>query len=187
MHLQWIDWVIAFACVAICFVPGALLRADAPARALPSSLPPDARCPGGWPGFRWWPPPSAATRPTWSPISFAARASPGTGMWWAFTLTGVATVFFYARLWRRSGVMTDLEFYEIRYSGKARRVVRGFRAVYLGLFFNCMIMAVGEPGRLQDRRNSVRPDRWQTLLLCRRAQRHLSRRMPGFGACWSST
>ena len=56
-------------------------------------------------------------------------------------LTGVATVFFYARLWRRSGVMTDLEFYEIRYSGKAASVVRGFRSVYLGLFFNCMIMA----------------------------------------------
>ena len=62
-------------------------------------------------------------------------------MWWAFVLTGVSTVFFYARLWRRSGVLTDLEFYEIRYSGKAASVVRGFRAVYLGLFFNCMIMA----------------------------------------------
>ena len=51
------------------------------------------------------------------------------------------TVFFYARLWRRSGVLTDLEFYEIRYSGKPARAVRGFRAVYLGLFFNCVIMA----------------------------------------------
>ncbi len=51
------------------------------------------------------------------------------------------TVFFYARLWRRSGVLTDLEFYEIRYSGPAARLLRGFRAVYLGLFFNCVIMA----------------------------------------------
>ena len=58
-----------------------------------------------------------------------------------FTLTGIATVFFYARLWRRSGVMTDLEFYQIRYSGKAAGIVRGFRSVYLGFFFNCMIMA----------------------------------------------
>ena len=65
----------------------------------------------------------------------------GNWVWWAFTLTGVATVFFYARLWRRSGVLTDLEFYELRYSGKAAGVVRGFRSVYLGLFFNCMIMA----------------------------------------------
>ena len=62
-------------------------------------------------------------------------------VWWAFLLTGMMTVFFYARLWRRSGVLTDLEFYEIRYSGKAASLVRGFRAVYLGLVFNCFIMA----------------------------------------------
>jgi Na+/proline symporter len=61
--------------------------------------------------------------------------------WWAFLLTGMATVFFYAKLWRRSGVLTDLEFYEQRYSGKPATLVRGFRAVYLGLFFNCVIMA----------------------------------------------
>ena len=61
--------------------------------------------------------------------------------WWAFLLTGMATVFFYARLWRRSRVLTDLEFYEIRYAGKAAIFVRGFRAVYLGLFFNCVIIA----------------------------------------------
>jgi len=61
--------------------------------------------------------------------------------WWAFLLTGMATVFFYARLWRRSGVLTDLEFYELRYSGKPATAVRAFRAVYLGLFFNCVIMA----------------------------------------------
>jgi SSS family solute:Na+ symporter len=61
--------------------------------------------------------------------------------WWAFLLTGMATVFFYARLWRRSGVLTDLEFYELRYSGRPASLVRGFRAVYLGLLFNCVIMA----------------------------------------------
>ena len=61
--------------------------------------------------------------------------------WWAFLLTGMATVFFYARLWRRSRALTDLEFYEIRYAGRAATVVRGFRAVYLGLVFNCVIIA----------------------------------------------
>jgi solute:Na+ symporter, SSS family len=61
--------------------------------------------------------------------------------WWSFLLTGMATVFFYARMWRRSGVLTDLEFYELRYSGASASFVRGFRAVYLGLFFNCVIMA----------------------------------------------
>ena len=65
----------------------------------------------------------------------------GNWVWWAFLLTGMMTVFFYARLWRRSQVLTDLEFYEIRYSGKAATFLRGFRAAYLGLFFNCVIMA----------------------------------------------
>lgn len=62
-------------------------------------------------------------------------------VWWAFLLTGMATVFIYAKLWRRSGITTDLEFYELRYSGDAARFLRGFRAVYLGVFFNVMIMA----------------------------------------------
>ncbi|MEO6923245.1 MAG: sodium:solute symporter family protein, partial [Bryocella sp.] len=62
-------------------------------------------------------------------------------VWWAFLLTGMATVFFYAQLWRRSRVLTDLEFYELRYSGKPAALVRGFRAVYLGFFFNIMIMS----------------------------------------------
>ncbi len=65
----------------------------------------------------------------------------GNWVWWAFLITGMMTVFFYARLWRRSGTLTDLEFYEIRYSGRPAAVVRGFRAIYLGLFFNCVIMA----------------------------------------------
>ncbi len=65
----------------------------------------------------------------------------GNWVWWAFLLTGMLTVFVYARLWRRSGVMTDLEFYELRYSGKAAAFLRGFRALYLGVFFNVLIMA----------------------------------------------
>ena len=65
----------------------------------------------------------------------------GNWSWWAFLVTGMVTVFIYAKLWRKSGVMTDLEFYEIRYSGKAARFLRAFRAIYLGFFFNVMIMA----------------------------------------------
>ncbi|MCB0649749.1 MAG: Na+:solute symporter [Saprospiraceae bacterium] len=65
----------------------------------------------------------------------------GNWVWWAFLLTGMLTVFVYARLWRRSGVMTDLEFYELRYSGKGAAFLRGFRALYLGVFFNVLIMA----------------------------------------------
>ena len=62
-------------------------------------------------------------------------------LWWAFLITGMCTVFFYAKLWRRSGVFTDMGFYELRYSGKPAAFLRGFRALYLGVFFNVMIMA----------------------------------------------
>ena len=62
-------------------------------------------------------------------------------LWWAFLLTGMLTVFVYAKLWNRSKVMTDLEFYELRYSGKMAAFLRGFRAIYLGFFFNVMVIA----------------------------------------------
>ena len=67
----------------------------------------------------------------------------GNWVWWAFLLTGMLTVFVYAKLWRRSELDTDLGFYEIRYGGKPAAVLRGFRAVYLGVFFNVMSLAIG--------------------------------------------
>lgn len=60
--------------------------------------------------------------------------------WWAFLITGMVTVFIYAKLWRRSNLTTDLGMYELRYGGKAASFLRGFRALYLGVFFNCLIM-----------------------------------------------
>ena len=65
----------------------------------------------------------------------------GNWVWWAFLLTGMLTVFVYSKLWRRSGVLTDLEFYEIRYGGKSAAFLRGFRAIYLGVVFNVLVMA----------------------------------------------
>ena len=64
----------------------------------------------------------------------------GNWTWWAFLITGMLTVFVYARLWRRSNILTDIEFYELRYSGKAAAFLRGFRALYLGLIFNVLVM-----------------------------------------------
>jgi solute:Na+ symporter, SSS family len=64
----------------------------------------------------------------------------GNWIWWSFLMSGMLTVFFYARLWRRAGVMTDIEFAEIRYSGKPAAFLRGFRAVYLGVIVNCIIL-----------------------------------------------
>ena len=67
----------------------------------------------------------------------------GNWVWWAFLLTGMLTVFVYAKLWRRSALDTDLGFYEIRYGGRPAAVLRGFRAVYLGVFFNVISLAIG--------------------------------------------
>ncbi|MBM3790538.1 MAG: Na+:solute symporter, partial [Acidobacteria bacterium] len=87
-------------------------------------------------------------------------------LWWAFLLTGMMTVFFYARLWRRSRVMTDLEFYELRYSGRAAGFVRGFRSIYLGLFFNCAIMATVNLAAAKIANILLGLPMWQTLLFC---------------------
>lgn len=65
----------------------------------------------------------------------------GNWVWWSMLLTGMLTVFFYAKLWRKSGVTTDLEFYELRYTGKSASYLRGFRAIYLGVIFNVITMA----------------------------------------------
>jgi len=87
-------------------------------------------------------------------------------VWWAFLLTGMTTVFFYAKLWRRLGVVTDLEFYELRYSGPAARWVRGFRAVYLGLCFNVMIMAAVNLAAAKIANVLLGWPMWETLLVC---------------------
>ena len=90
----------------------------------------------------------------------------GNWVWWAFLVTGMMTVFFYARLWRRSGVLTDLEFYEIRYSGKPAALVRGFRAIYLGLFFNCVIMATVTLAAVKISSVLFGFDRTTTIMVC---------------------
>src|SRR3954453_15023148 len=64
----------------------------------------------------------------------------GNWLWWNMVMSGILTVFFYARLWRRAGVMTDIEFSEIRYSGRPAAFLRGFRALYLGIPINCIIL-----------------------------------------------
>ena len=69
-----------------------------------------------------------------------AQGISGNWLWWGFLLSGMMTVFLFARLWRRSGLLTDVQFAEIRYSGKPAAFLRGFRAIYLGLLMNCVIL-----------------------------------------------
>jgi Na+/proline symporter len=162
MHLQLIDWIIVALSLLVCFGPALFFgkRAGkntaeffASGRAVP-----------------WWLAGLSMVATTFSSdtpnlVTDIVRRNgvAGNWVWWAFVLTGVSTVFFYARLWRRSGVMTDLEFYEIRYSGKAAGLVRGFRAVYLGLLFNCMIMATVNLAACKIAGILFGFERWQTL------------------------
>lgn len=89
----------------------------------------------------------------------------GNWAWWAFLLTGMLTVFVYARLWKKSGVITDVEFYELRYSGKISRFLRGFRALYLGLVFNVLIMATVTLAAIKIGGVLMGLAPWQTVLI----------------------
>src|SRR4051812_8256121 len=163
MQLHTIDWIIAFIAVAICFIPALFFgkrsgKSTAEFFASGRSVP-------------WWLAGISMVATTFSSDTpnlvanfVRTQGVAGNWQWWAFTLTGVATVFFYARLWRRSGVLTDLEFYELRYSGKAASAVRGFRAIYLGLLFNCMIMATVNLAACKIAAILFGLERWQTLL-----------------------
>jgi SSS family solute:Na+ symporter len=84
--------------------------------------------------------------------------------WWAFLITGMVTVFVYAKLWRRSNVMTDLEFYELRYSGPVAAFLRGFRSVYLGLFFNVLIMGTVTLAAIKIGAVMLNLSPWQTVV-----------------------
>jgi SSS family solute:Na+ symporter len=164
MHLQAVDWAIVLATLFVCFIPALFFGKRAgqntseffvSGRAVP-----------------WWLAGLSMVATTFSSdtpnlVTDIVRRNgvAGNWVWWAFTLTGVATVFFYARMWRRSEVMTDLEFYELRYSGQAASVVRGFRSVYLGFLFNCIIMATVNLAACKIANVLFGLERWQTLLL----------------------
>jgi Na+/proline symporter len=162
MHIHFVDWIIIAVCLLVCFIPALFFGKRAGKNtteffASGRSVP-------------WWLAGLSMVATTFSSdtpnlVTDIVRRNgvAGNWVWWAFVMTGVATVFFYARLWRRSGVMTDLEFYELRYSGKAASVVRGFRSVYLGFFFNCMIMATVNLAACKIAGILFGLERWQTL------------------------
>ena len=85
--------------------------------------------------------------------------------WWAFLLTGMLTTFVYAKLWRRLEVVTDIEFYELRYSGKPATFLRGFRALYLGLVFNVLVMGTVSLSAVKFGEIMLGMPGWQTLLI----------------------
>jgi Na+/proline symporter len=165
MQLVTLDWIVVAACLLVAFSPAVFFarRAGketseffASGRAAP-----------------WWLVGTSMVATTFSTDTpnlvtdfVRSKGVACNWAWWAFLLTGMMTVFFYARLWRRSGVLTDLEFYELRYSGKSAAFVRGFRAIYLGLFFNCIIMASVTLAAAKIANVMLGWDRMQTVIVC---------------------
>jgi Na+/proline symporter len=164
MHLQPIDWVIVAVSLLVCFVP-ALFFGKRAGRSTSEFFASGRAVPWWLAGLSMVATTFSSDTPNLVTDIVRRNGVAGNWVWWAFVLTGVSTVFFYARLWRRSGVMTDLEFYEIRYSGTAAKVVRGFRSVYLGFFFNCMIMATVNLAACKIAGVLFGLERWQTLVL----------------------
>ena len=163
MHLSTLDWVIAFLAVAVCFIP-ALFLGKKSGESTSEFFASGRSVPWWLAGLSMVATTFSSDTPNFVTDVVRRNGVAGNWVWWAFVLTGVATVFFYARLWRRSEVLTDLEFYEIRYSGNAASAVRGFRAVYLGLLFNCLIMASVNLAACKIAGILFGLERWQTLL-----------------------
>src|SRR6184192_3258175 len=163
MQLHTLDWFVIAACLLICFAP-AFVVARRSGKSTADFFASGRSVPWWLAGLSMVATTFSSDTPNFVTDVVRQKGVAGNWQWWAFTLTGVATVFFYARLWRRSGVLTDLEFYELRYSGGAASAVRGFRAVYLGLFFNCIIMATVNLAACKIAAILFGLDRWQTLL-----------------------
>ena len=140
MQLQWIDWVVVAVYGTVTLIIGLVFTKRA-GRSLEQYFLSGRKLP-------WWLLGTSMVATTFSTdtpnlVTDLVRTG-GVSMnwlWWAFLITGMMTVFFYAKLWRRSGALTDINFYELRYSGAPAAFLRGFRAIYLGVFFNVMIMA----------------------------------------------
>jgi len=165
MQLTSLDWTIVVVSLVVCFAPAVVLM-----RRAGSST---AEFFTSGRSAPWWLIGVSMVATTFSTDTpnlvtdlVRQRGVANNWLWWAFLLTGMATVFFYARLWRRSGVLTDLEFYDIRYSGKAATFVRGFRAVYLGLVFNCFIMATVNLAAVKIANVLLGWPMTQTLIVC---------------------
>jgi SSS family solute:Na+ symporter len=165
MHLTPLDWAIVVVSLAITFVPAIVLARRAGANTA-EFFAAGRKAPWWLIGISL----VATTFSTDTPNLVTNLVRDGgvaeNWIWWSFLLTGMATVFFYARLWRRSGVLTDLEFYELRYSGVAAKTVRWVRALYLGLFFNCFIIASVNLAAVKIANVLFGWPRTETLLLC---------------------
>src|ERR1700753_4234542 len=164
MHLHAVDWVVIFVSLGVCFLP-ALWFSKRSSKSTSEFFASGRSVPWWLAGLSMVATTFSSDTPNLVANFVRTQGVAGNWQWWAFTLTGISTVFFYARLWRRSGVLTDLEFYELRYSGKAAVAVRGFRAVYLGFLFNCLVMATVSLAACKIANLLFGFPAWKTLLI----------------------
>lgn len=165
MKLAPIDWIIVFATLGVCLA-ASLAVARRGGKDTSEYFTSGRAAPWWLIGLSMVATTFSADTPNLVTDIVRRQGIAGNWVWWAFLLTGMSTVFVFARLWRRSGVLTDLEFYELRYSGKAASAVRGFRAVYLGLFFNLVIMASVHLAAVKIAQILLGWSASQTLLIC---------------------
>ncbi|MEL6944164.1 MAG: sodium:solute symporter family protein, partial [Bacteroidota bacterium] len=164
MNLSTLDWLIILAFFAISLTIGLLVARKANESAQDFFL--SGR------NMPWWLLGVSMVATTFSAdtpnlVTDLVRQSgvAGNWGWWAFLLTGMLTVFVFAKLWRRSMVLTDVEFYELRYSGKMATFLRGFRALYLGLIFNVLVMGAVSLAAVKFGEILLGVPGWQTLLV----------------------
>src|SRR5438477_10722063 len=163
MHPTSLDWVIVVVSITISFAPAVLLARRA-GRSTTEFFRSGRAAPWWLIGVSMVATKFSTDTPNLVTNFVRVGGVANNWAWWSFLLTGMTTVFFYARLWRRSRVLTDLEFYAIRYSGRPAAFVRGFRAIYLGLFFNGVIMAAVNLAAAKIANVILGWPMWQTLL-----------------------
>ncbi len=165
MQLDKIDWTIIFLYFTVVLVVG-LIYARRAGKSIDEYFASGRSLP-------WWIVGTSMVATTFSTdtpnlVTDIVRTSgvSGNWVWWAFLVTGMFTVFLYAKLWRRSGALTDIGFYELRYSGKEAAFLRGFRSLYLGVFFNVVVMASVTLAAIKLGNILLGVDKYTTVLTC---------------------
>ncbi len=165
MKLVFIDWLIIAAYFVLSLMIG-LYYARRAGRSSEEYFLADRSMPWWLAGTSMVATTFAADTPLAVTEMVARNGVAGNWLWWSLLASGMLTVFFFARLWRRSRVMTDVEFVELRYSGKPAAFLRGFRALYLGLPINLIIMGWVNLGMAKVLSGTLGLAKWQALALC---------------------
>ncbi|HJU89593.1 MAG TPA: sodium:solute symporter family protein, partial [Gemmatimonadaceae bacterium] len=165
MHLTAVDWAIVFAYFALSTIVG-LLFTKKGGESLDEYFVSGRK-------VSWWLAGASMVATTFAADTplvvtglVVAHGVAGNWIWWNFVMSGMLTVFFFARLWRRANVMTDVEFAEIRYSGKPASFLRGFRAVYLALPINLIILGWVTRAMIKILTISLEIPAWQAVGIC---------------------